>query len=453
MEQYESYRILIVDDEIEYQNVLSVILKSNGFSVLTASGGLEALEKLKENDVSLVLTDLKMPGMDGLTLIRRLKDIDPQIDIIVVTAYGTIDSAVEAVKYGADGYFVKSNDPEILLRDVHRLAKIRKLTTENRILKNQSSSEDYYLKTNNPRFAQILNVCEKAAESSINVLLTGESGTGKEVLAHYIHDHSDRSHEPFIPVNCQAFSEGMIESELFGHEKGAFTGAISQRIGRFEEANHGTIFLDEIGDLPEATQGKLLRTLENHTIERVGSNRTIALDIRLISATNKDLNQEIADKKFREDLFYRINTLTITIPPLRERREDIPDLIDYFIAKIQKEQKKIIHAISPDVIRRLTNYNYPGNIRELKNILERLVVLSENGTICSTATVFPEAVQWHESPKGMNLRDARDLFEQDYIRSALVENNGKIGKTAESLGISTRQLHNLIAKYQIKETD
>lgn len=341
MDSKKEFNILIVDDEVEYQQAFSYILSGHGFQTLTCSDGYTALDLLKDNDIDLVMTDLKMPKMDGMELVRRVKELYPTIEIMVVTAFGTIESAVQSIKYGATGYFVKGSDPEGLILDINRMAKIKRLEKDKRILLHQNTmSADFFLESKSPLLQEVLHTCQKAANSDINVLILGESGVGKEVFANYIHRMSDRQNEHFIPVNCQVFGDGTVESELFGHEKGAFTGATDRRIGRFEEANYGTLFLDEIGDLPKNIQGKLLRVLENRSVERVGSNKSIDLDIRLISATNKNLHDEIENGNFREDLLYRINTLTITIPPLRHRKEDLPDLITFFLNKIGQEQKK-----------------------------------------------------------------------------------------------------------------
>lgn len=332
----KEFNILIVDDEQEFRQTLSMIVEGVGYKTMTAANSEEALRIIDgEDEVNLMLTDLRMPGMSGIELIREARIRNPKLEIIVITAYGTIESAVEAVKVGAGSYFVKSEDPMNLLADIHRVYEIYRLTRENELLKKQDSpTSEFFLETKNSKYAEILEICRKAADSNINVLILGESGVGKEIIAKYIHQNSSRVQKRFVPVNCQRFSDGTIESELFGHEKGAFTGASGRRIGRFEEANEGTLFLDEIGDLPLATQGKLLRTLENRTVERVGSNKPIALDIRLISATNKNLDELVNENVFREDLFYRINTLTITVPPLRERKEDLPEMIDFFVQKI-----------------------------------------------------------------------------------------------------------------------
>ena len=457
----KDFHILVVDDEIEYQRAFSLILSRQGFHVLTCSDGQTALKMLAENEIDLVMTDLKMPGMDGLTLIQKVKEAYPSIELMIITAFGSIESAVQAMKYGAAGYFIKSSDPESLLLDINRMVRIKSLEKSNQIFQQQQNEDtDLFLDSKTPAFLEVLETCQKAASSGINVLLLGESGVGKEVFANYIHRLSDRSHHHLIPVNCQVFGEGTIESELFGHEKGSFTGAVGRRIGRFEEANHGTLFLDEIGDLPLSVQGKLLRTLETRTIERVGSNRPIELNLRLICATNKDLQKEIADGRFREDLLYRINTLTITIPPLRERKEDLPCLIEYFLRRICREQKKKITSVSPEALDALLRYDYPGNVRELRNILERMVALSEGAVLQGQ---FPYAAPLSAKssisdtvPKDPAvfscLRDARAQFEKEYIQRILKHTGGNVTEAAEILQITKRQLWNKISEYAIQRT-
>lgn len=454
----KDFSILVVDDEIEYQRVFSLILSRNGFNVLTCSDGESALEILSENEIDLVMTDLKMPGMDGITLIQKVKEKYSNIEIMIVTAYGSIESAVQAMKYGATGYFIKSSDPDSLLLDINRMVKIKTLEKSNKILMQQQTNKDLFIDTKTPAFQRALDMCEKAAASGINVLLLGESGVGKEVFANYIHRLSDRRSHHLIPVNCQVFGKGTIESELFGHEKGSFTGAVGRRIGRFEEANHGTLFLDEIGDLPLDIQGKLLRILETRTIERVGSNRPIELDLRLICATNKDLKKGIEDGSFREDLLYRINTLTITIPPLRERKADLPGLIEFFLRQICEDQKKKILSIEPETMNSLMQYDYPGNVRELRNILERMVALSEGEVLCGQfSDIFsPRGTPRMKEDEGndfLSLRHARARFEKEYIEHVLGSTGGNVTEAADILQITKRQLWNKISEYEIHRQD
>lgn len=448
------YKILIVDDEIEYQKVLSIILSNLGYDTASCSNGYEALEYLENNMVDLVVTDLKMPVMDGDELIKRIKEKFEAVDVIVMTAFGSIESAVNSIKYGAVDYFVKSGEMQDLVMKVGRLAKINRLELKSSVLLKNQNSKEIFLDSKNHEYLNLLEMCKRASDTGINILLLGESGVGKEVIANYIHRLSNRRQEPFVPVNCQVFPEGVIESELFGHEKGAFTGAIETRIGKFEEANFGSLFLDEIGDLPIATQGKLLRAIESRKIERLGSNKSINLDVRFISATNKNLDKQIVEGCFRDDLLYRINTLTLKIPPLRERREDLPALIDFFVKKIEKDQKKKIRKIDDDVMDFLLRYDYPGNVRELKNITERMIALSKDGVVTVSEILMPiesaSAKEPLRSYCGKTLKDARSNFEQAFISEALKHNNGNVAKTADELAISARQLWNKISQYGIE---
>lgn len=453
MSKIKGYNILIVDDEIEYQKVVSMILGNAGYSTWTCSNGQEALRIINAEEIHLVITDLKMPIMDGEGLIKIIVKKAIDIDIMVMTAYGTIESAVDSIKFGAKDYFVKSSDLEELMLKVDRLAKLKRLERKSSILIQNQNNNDVFMETKNQECLEILGMCERTASSGINILLLGESGVGKEVFANYIHMKSDRNQEPIVPVNCQAFPEGVIESELFGHEKGSFTGAATRRIGRFEEANYGTLFLDEICDLPINVQGKLLRALETKKIERVGGNGRIDLDVRFISATNKNPEQEIMEGRFREDLLYRINTLTMTIPPLRQRREDIPNLIRFFIDKIERDQKKRIKKMDDQVISVLLGYDYPGNVRELKNMIERMVALSEDGVITMNEMVMPNKGNASKIIKlntAGTLKDARINFEKKYIEQILEETNGNVSKCAAELGITARQLWNKISDYNIE---
>lgn len=446
-----NYRILIVDDEIEYQNVVSLILEDAGYSAAACSNGREALEYLKNNDVDLVITDLRMPVMTGTELIENIRQMELDVDILVVTAYGSIEGAVDAIRLGAADYFVKSSDLDELIMKVDRIARMKRLEHKADILLKNQNAEEVFLDSKNPQYCQLLDMCNRTADTNINILLLGESGVGKEVVANYIHRISNRADEPFIPVNCQVFPEGVIESELFGHEKGSFTGAVGNRIGKFEEANYGTLFLDEIGDLPLMTQGKLLRALETRSIERLGSNKRIHLDVRFIFATNKNLDKEIEQGAFRDDLLYRINTLTLTIPPLRERREDLPGLIDFFVRKTEIDQKKKDIRIDEDVMDHLLQYDYPGNIRELKNIIERMIALSRGGRVTMAELMLPGGGSYSMFGKGeiTTLREARGEFEKKYIEEALRKNDWNVEKCAVVLGITSRQLWNKIGQYEL----
>ncbi len=454
MKERKGYKLLIVDDEIEYQKVLSLILSDLGYTVTTCSNGSEALEHLEMKAIDLVITDLKMPVMDGVELIKRIKERHDFIDVIVMTAFGSIETAVDSIKYGAIDYFVKSSDMKELVMKIDRLAKLNRLERKSNFYSKNQNQEELFIETKNEEYLNLLDMCRRAADTGINILLLGESGVGKEVIANYIHRLSKRRQEPFVPINCQVFPEGVIESELFGHEKGSFTGASEARIGKFEHANMGTLFLDEIGDLPIETQGKLLRAIESKKIERLGSNKAIDLDVRFISATNKDIARKIEDGKFREDLLYRINTLTLVIPPLRDRREDIPALIKFFIRKIEMDQKKKIQKVDDEVMEFLLRYDYPGNIRELKNIIERMIALSKDGFIAKDDILMQIDCKKENEDVIINykqtLKDARSEFERDFISNSLKLNDLNVTKTATKLGISTRQLWNKISQYNIE---
>lgn len=447
-----NYHILIVDDEIEYQNVVSRILSAEGYTTSTCMNGLEALNFMKHNDVNMLITDIRMPVMDGEELIKSVIRQGCNIDILVITAFGSIENAVDAIKLGVDDYFVKSSNLEDLVLKVNRMVSYSRIKRKNEILINKQNASQFYLESKNDKFKEIIDICKRTADTNINILLLGESGVGKEVVANYIHSISNRAKEPFIPVNCQVFPENLVESELFGHEKGAFTGATNSRIGKFEEADQGTLFLDEIGDLPVTTQGKLLRALETKSIERVGSNKNISLDIRYIFATNKNLDKEINNGTFREDLFFRINTITLKIPPLRERREDIPELIRYFMKKNSIEQNKGELEIDKDVIGVLMSYNYPGNVRELRNIIERMVALSMNGRITLNDLNTPGGWQPYNlncNNSQKDLRQARNNFEKKYIEDMLISCGNSIELCSQKLGITPRQLWNKIKQFNI----
>lgn len=444
------FKILVVDDEEEFRDVYRIIFEDKGYETHVASSGEECLLMLKEQVYDLVLSDFKMGGIDGIELIKEIKEKQYSCEVIIVTGFGTISSAVNAMKLGAFSYFIKGSDPEVLLKEIDKLVKIKILENNNKAIREQLINFDYLLDSNSNQFKNMLKIAEKAAASNSNILILGESGTGKEVVAKYIHQMSNRNNENFVAVNCQVFSEGVLESELFGHEKGAFTGAIEKRIGRFEEANNGTLFLDEIGELSLNTQVKLLRVLESRTFERIGSNKNLSTDIRLISATNKKLSDEIKSGKFREDLYYRINTISIEVPPLRDRKDDIPILIDFLLKQLQKEMKKIIIKVEDGLIDLLTAYDYPGNIRELKNIIERLVVLSDDGIIKKEDLPDLKIFNDEENKEINSLKEVRQIAEIKYIKYILDKCNGNITESAKMMDISRRQLFNKLVEYGIK---
>ena len=445
-------KILIVDDEAEQREVLETIFSEEGYRVDSVGSGQLALQKLESDNYDLVLSDLIMEEMDGLELLHRIGNRHGDVKVIIITGYGSVETAVSAMKQGAYSYFIKGHAPEELLIEVERALHVAQLQHDNEILKDTKECARFVFTTKNAAFSKVLEMAQKAAQSNVNILLSGESGVGKEVMARYIHDNSDRAEGHLLAVNCHAFSESLLESELFGHEKGAFTGAYQRRKGRFEAAHGGTLFLDEIGDIPPGTQVKLLRVLESRQIERIGSNKTIDVDFRLIASSNKDLAVEIRNGNFRSDLYYRLSSMTLEIPPLRERREDLAELLDFFLNQSQVELKKKIKTIESGVRRFLRHYPYPGNIRELKNIVERLVVLSENGIVRLQDLPDSSGAQVGLAPvdEVRPLKDIRRRAETDHIRDALAACGYNMTETARRLKLSRRQLFNKMHEYGLK---
>jgi len=443
----QHFKLLIVDDDTNYTNVLKKILSTENYSIQTANSAENALFKVQLSHYDLVLTDLMMGGMNGIALLEQIKKESPLTEVILITGYGTVENAVEAMRKGAYSYFIKGNDPDELLMTIEKVENSIILKKQNAALKNTVNAIGITLTSQNQRFLETIELAKKAAFSNASILLLGESGVGKEVFARFIHQNSLRQSEPFIPVNCHSFQETMLESELFGHKKGAFTGAQENRIGRFEAADGGTLFLDEIADTPLNTQTKLLRAIENKTVERIGSNEGIYCDFRLISATNKSLESLIETKEFREDFYYRISTIVIDIPPLRDRKEDIPQLVNQFIHDLFNEMKRPYKGMDPEVHEQLMAYDYPGNVRELKNIIERLAVLSVDGWISKEDINFTSRKRVN---KNMTLKDYRGQLEKEFIQSILEENNYNMTQSAEQLGISRRQLFNKVTEYNLR---
>ncbi|CEO24700.1 sigma-54-dependent transcriptional regulator [Paraclostridium sordellii] len=438
-------KILIVDDEIEYANVMKKIIKKKGYEVNVALSGLEAISIIeKDKSYDLVLSDLIMDKMNGVELLENVKIINKDIEVILVTGYGTIENAVDAMKKGAFSYFIKSNPTKDLLNEIQKVKESIDLKSP------KKTRDEFKLTTKSKKFKDIIKIAEKVAISDINILILGESGVGKDVLARYIHNLSNRKDNAFVAVNCCAFSDGLLESELFGHEKGAFTGANERRKGRFELANRGTLFLDEIGDVSLDVQVKLLRTLENGIIERLGSNKQIKSDFRLISATNKNFKEEIEKGSIREDFFYRISTISITIPPLRERKEDLNELIKFFIKKYEYKYNKKINKIDSEIMDFLTTYDYPGNIRELKNMINRMIILSENGKISKECLPSINKNESFEKITIKPLKEIRKEFECEYIEKVLIQCGNNISQASKKLDISRRQLTNKIAEYKLR---
>ncbi len=438
-------KILVIDDEQNIRKMLSRVLSPEGFIVKEANNGLEALKRLQEENYSLVLLDLKMPGLNGIETLKEIRENDLNLPVIMMSAYGSIPEAVEAMKLGALDYLIKPFDIEELKIIIKRAIKQYELEVENIYYREEEEKRFNFdeIIGKSSSINKVLEMVKSVASTPATVLITGENGTGKELIARAIHKNSLRKNSPFVVVNCVAFSPNLLESELFGHEKGSFTGAIAKRIGRFEMANGGTIFLDEIGEMDLTIQTKLLRVLQEREFERVGSSRTIKVDVRILSATNKDLKKEIEERRFREDLFYRLNVFNVDVPPLRERKEDIPLIVEHLTGKYNKILNKKVKKVSAKAMELLLDYNYPGNIRELENIIERSMIMAKDEIIDEKYFNFISKEEYIEK-KG-TLKET----EKELIIKYLIQNKGNRTKTAEILGISRRSLQNKIKEYQI----
>ncbi len=455
--------ILVVEDGQSQREMLRDFLIKEGHAVAEAENGDKAAQSVLKSHFDMILLDYKMPGMDGMQVLQEVKRINPEIDVVIITAYGTIETAVEAMKAGAIDYITKPIEFDELLILVDRVSERRTLIKENELLRQELGAKGITTDRiiyRSPKMEELINMAGRVANSRATVLIQGESGTGKELLARLIHHLSPRSGKPIIAVNCGALPESLLESELFGHEKGAFTGASARRIGRFEEADEGTLFLDEIGEISPPVQVKLLRFLQEREFQRVGGNQTFHADVRIISATNRDLEAKVREGAFREDLYYRLNVVVLSVPPLRERKEDIPVLIDHFLKKYAVENGKDIKGITREARDLLVKYEYPGNVRELENIIERAVVITRGPTILVGDLPFREdaasqretaySMEAYKKGNGM-LRGSIEELEQKLIIEAMEKAGDHQTKAAEILGISERMLRYKLKKYGLKD--
>ncbi len=442
--------ILIVDDEETQRKVLAGFLRKRGFEAVQAASAEAAVAEASSRTIDLVLTDLRMPGRTGIDLVDDLRRVNPEVPVIVMTAFGTVATAVEAMKRGAADYLTKPIDLDELEVLIARTLERRALVSENAELRRQVESRYRLegLETANARMQQAINVAARAAESRATILIRGESGTGKELLARAIHYASPRARRPLVAVNVAALPETLLESELFGHERGAFTGADRERRGRFELADGGTLFLDEIGDLPRSLQVKLLRVLQEQTVERVGASRVITVDVRIIAATHRDLEALIRAGEFREDLYYRLNVVSIDLPPLRDRREDVPLLVDHFLRRFAGERTPPLTGVSREALDLLLKYPYPGNVRELENLIHRAVVLARGSLVTTADLPAPVADAAPETDAGAGTFVERvTRFERQLIVDALGRAGGVQTQAARLLGMSERHLRYKLKKY------
>lgn len=440
--------VLVVDDEEGIRESLAGIFEDEGCAILTSNSGEEALELLKEQSPDLILLDIWLPGIDGIKTLEEIKVLKPDLPVIMISGHGNIELAVKATRMGAYDFLEKPLSLERVLLVAKRALERRTLEIENKALK-KDLTRKYRLIGNSPKIDLLKEQINMAAQSNSRVLIMGESGSGKELVARLLHENSKSVGSPFIEVNCAAIPQELIESELFGHEKGSFTGAFESKKGKFELANGGTLFLDEVGDMSLSAQSKVLRIIETQEFQRVGGSKNIKVDVRIITATNKDLKEEVKKGNFREDLLYRLNVIPILVPPLRERKEDIPALVEHFLESFAAEYGKKQKKIAPDALKMLEAYDWPGNIRELRNVIERLVIMTPSDTITSKNLIIAEPTR-QDYLAYKTLKEARDAFEKDFITKRLEENNWNVSKTAEILQTERSNLHKKIKAYNIK---
>jgi len=456
----KSPRILVVDDDADIRETMVTLLSMNDYNVTAVADGQSAIDEVNREKYNIVITDLMMPKMSGIDVIKNLKGIDPDLQCIVITGYATVSTAVDAMKAGAYDYLMKPFNGSEVLMLLKRVMELQDLQVENSQLKrNLQHRYDYEnLIGSSEGIQKVCSLIEKVAETDSTILILGESGTGKELVARTIHYNSPRKNKPLIPINCGAIPETLLESELFGHEKGAFTGASTTRIGRFELADGGTLFLDEIGDMSPTLQVKLLRVLQQREFERVGGVKTIKVDVRIIAATNIDLEHAVNEGKFREDLYYRLNVIPVVVPPLRERKDDIPLLMDHFLNYFNKSKKRVIKGFTPAAMEILISYPWPGNIRELENLVERLVILKGDGTI--NPDDLPDKFISHTFNRdgalritlpetGVNLKDVVEEFENNLILQAMQKAQGVKNRAAQLLSLNRTTLVEKLKKKKL----
>lgn len=451
-------RLLIIDDERSILDLLRVVFQKEGYQVETSLSASKALELIEKHDFDLVISDIKLPEMSGMEILRKVKKEKPEIPFVMITAYGSIKQAVEALKAGALDYVVKPFDVEELKIVVAHGLEKRKLKEENILLKKELR-EKYRFENmigKSKKMREIYNLIEKIAGTDSTVLVTGESGTGKEMATREIHFLSQRREKPFVSINCGALPENLLESELFGHTKGSFTGAVADKKGMFEVAHHGTLFLDEVGEMSAWTQVKLLRALQEKKIRRVGGTGELDVDVRIIAATNQDLKEKIEKGDFREDLYYRLHVISFEMPPLRERKEDLPLLVSHFLQKYCKQMGRRMKRIAPDAMKVLEAYPWPGNVRELENVIERIVAIEERETVTEESLpadlfkVQEESETKYLFQQGFSLNQYLDNVSKSFVREALDATGGNLKETSGLLGVNYRSLRYLIEKYDLR---
>ncbi len=448
-----SFSILVIDDENSQLQSLKTFLSKRDYRIFTASDGESGFKIAQENLIDIVLTDFKMPGWDGHTVLKNIKALNPEIDVVVMTAFGTIDNAVNLMKDGAFDYLTKPIDLDELESILNKIKERKHLISENKLLREQLQDKFRFesIVSRSKVMETVLSTASRVAQTKSTALIRGESGTGKELIAKAIHFASPRKDKPFITVNVASLSENLLESELFGHEKGSFTGAINQRVGRFEEANGGTIFIDEVGEIPLSIQVKLLRAIQFGEVQKIGSNSTFRTDVRIIAATHRNLEVMIKQNEFREDLFYRLNVVTINLPPLRQRKDDIPILVDHFITKYSASIEKSIKGISKEALDQLLKNDFPGNIRELENIIERAIVLTRDEFIKKDD--LPLSIDDKSGNRAFDPYSLEDnyevkmkIFEKTMISEALSRTSGNKSAAARLLGITERHLRSRLER-------